>query len=438
MDDNDFDSSLKSKFENYEFSGPVPNALDRFHSRLASYPSIPWHTLYRTEIFVAATFILFTLLNSLFYLNLDRKGNSSAELKSNKKEIIDSLLLVIDRLKVKQPASVFIIDPSAKTKKEMSRTPAVDQAVEMRNASALSTGSKFHLGSVSSLPKSIYDRLTEEGVLETEDGEAFLVITDRVKQIRHQAYSFEPISIIGTGEIDSASAPQGTNSIKLRKATIANNLSSKMVNKMEDHAYTAGMGIGLAPHVDLVAGVFSQGSGGLLPRAGLTAEWIVSPHWSLETSLDYINTKVTTDKNFQSFYLPHQKPELGGLENVQLNAHLLSMPINLKYRWWLTRKQLLVMKAGYSPYLVLRNQYIYTYPEQPPNSDLSISTVEQVDQLKFNGGTLNLAVGINRLTKKKNFFEVALFYEHSVGNFGDQKLAMQLFGVRTAYSIKLR
>ncbi len=436
MDDNDFDSSLKSKFENYEFSGPVPNALDRFHSRLASYPSIPWRTLYRTEIFVAASFILFTLLNSLFYLNLDRKGNSSAELKRNKMEIIDSLLLVIDRLKVKQPASVFIIDPSAKTKKEMS-TSAMDQTVEMRNAPALNTDYRFHMGPVSSLPKSIYDRLTEEGVLETENGEAFLIVTDRVKQIRHQAYSFDPIAIIGTGEIDSVSAPPGTSHLKLRKAPTAN-LTSKMVNKMEDHAYTAGIGIGLAPHVDLVAGVFSQGSGGLLPRAGVTAEWVVSPHWSLETSLDYINTKVTTDKNFQSFYLPNQKPELGGLENVQLNAHLLAMPINLKYRWWLTRKQLLVMKAGYSPYLALRNQYIYTYPEQPPNSDLTISTVEQVDQLKFNGGTLNLAVGINRLTKKKNFFEVALFYEHSIGNFGDQKLAMQLFGVRTAYSIKLR
>ncbi len=435
MDDSDFDELLKDKFEGHEFSGSVPNALDRFHSRLASYQTIPWYSQYRTEIFVATTFILFTLFNSLFYWNFNKKEISSAQKLDNSKAIIDSLLLVIEKLHSNQPnASVFIIDPSKPAAKNVA---SMDIAPEKQVLSSLSTDSRFHIGSVSSLPKTVYERLTQEGVLETQNGEAFLIITDRVKRIRHKAYLFDPIAIVNPGEIDSVSTSKESRLIKSHKI-ILKNLPSKMINKMESHSYKAGVGIGIAPHLDLAAGIFSLGSGGLLPRAGVTVEWTVSPHWSIETSLDYTNTKLTTDKNFQSFYLPNIKPELGVLENVQIKNQLLSMPINLKYRWWLTHKQLLVMKAGYSPYLGLRNTYTYTYPEKPPYADFVISDVEQVDQMKFNGGTLNLAVGINRLIKKKNFFEVALFYERSLGKFGDQNLNMQLFGLRTAYSIKVR
>ena len=70
-----------------------------------------------------------------------------------------------------------------------------------------------------------------------------------------------------------------------------------MINKIEDHKYTTGIGINLAPHLDIVKGIYSQGSGGTTPRLGITAEWVVSPHWSFETSLDYFTTKLTVNEH---------------------------------------------------------------------------------------------------------------------------------------------
>ena len=446
MDDKDFDDLLKNKFESYEHPDVGPSARVNFYDRLASYPSMPWYSKYRTEVFVTTSFMLFTLLNGLlFWYSIDKQKNIAGELgRTKKNEITDSLISVIHQLKASQQPSVFIVDPSSKNSLKNGDNKIVPgyQNIAMHGSNpAWHTGSKFHLGSVSSLPQNIYKRLMQEGVLEAENGEAYLVITDKVKHIRRNKYEFEQrVGLTSMHEHDSLAAKNPKNKMKLPKILITNQLSSRMINEIQDQQYTAGIGINVAPHLDLVNGIFSRGSGGFTPRVGITAEWVTSPHWSIETSLDYMNTKLNVSDDFQSLNLPNLNTELGNLQSAEINTHTLSMPVNLKYRWWLTREHQLVVKAGYTPYFSVRNQYVYTYPypSRPSNSDLTINTLEQSDQTRFHGGTLTVALGINKLIKKKNFMEVALFYENSLGNVGPEKLGMQLFGIRTAYSFKLK
>jgi hypothetical protein len=449
MDDNSFDDLLKDKFEGYEHPDIGPIALTSFHDHMSSFPSLPWYSKYRTEVLVTASFILFTLLNGfIVWYGFDKKENDATDLNNGlRHQVIDSLTMVINQLKTsQQQPSVFIINPTDKKMAEL--TVAQDAIASQDNTknpgnSIHNNNTKFHLGTISSLPPDILQRLEEEDVLETKDGEAYLLISDRVRQIRHTSYTFESPSHLNIiYENDTTETAESTENIKLDLPSIKlkSRMSSKMVNKIESHNYTKGIGINLAPHLDAVKSAYSEGSGSLTPRLGLTAEWIVSPHWSFETSVDYLNTKFTVNENLQSLNLPNLNPELGNPESVEITTRTLSLPVNLKYRWWLTRKHQLVIKAGYTPYFSLRNEYLYQYPYpgRPADSDLTINTLEQKDNRGFYGGTLNVALGISKLVKKKSQFEAALFYENSLGNVGQQNLAMQLFGIRTAYSFRIK
>ena len=51
---------------------------------------------------------------------------------------------------------------------------------------------------------------------------------------------------------------------------------------------------------------------------------------------------------------------------------------------------------------------------------------------------MSVAIGASRLWHGRNQMEVALFYEKSLGSVGPQRLGMQLFGVRAAYSIRVK
>ncbi len=451
MDDSTFDDLLKDKFERYEHPDIGPDALASFRDHMSSFPSISWYTKYRTEVYVTASFLLFTLLNGyiLWYSFDKREGNTTELSNGSSHQVIDSLTMVINQLSTneKQPA-VFIISPTDKKRAQFENTKITTASASQDNiknadGTTLDTSAKLHLGTIASLPPDILERLDEEGILEQRDGQAYLLINDRLRQIRPSSFAFEtPSEIAIIYENDTLQSDESLDKVKFKLPAIRlkNRISSKVINEIEDRKYNTGVGIVLTPHLDVVKSAYSQGSGAITPRLGLTAEWIVSRHWSVETSIDYLSTKFTTYENFQSLDLPNLNPELGSPESVEIRTRTLSLPINLKYRWWLTRKHQLAIKAGYTPYFSLRDEYLYQYPYpgRPADSDLTINTQEQKDVRRYYGGTLNIALGITRVVNKKDQFEAALFYENSIGNVGQQNLTMQLFGIRTAYSFRIK
>ena len=308
---------------------------------------------------------------------------------------------------------------------------------------ALHTRSKLHLGSVASLPPGIVELLTENGVFDAENGEAYLILSDKIRVLRHISYEGDQaqgLKLLPQKEIELTNTQIKEIKIVAPKVSNTMYLSSKMINKIEAYQYKKGICIALVPHIDLVQSAFSQGYGGLTPRVGLTADWIIAPHWSVETSVDYLSTDVTVKKNFSALHLINLIPELGNIESVELTTSTLSSPVNLKYRWWLTHKNQLIVRAGYTPYFSINRQYQYRqpYPGRPAGSDKTISTLQHSDDVRFYGSTFHVGIGISKMIKKKNQLEADLFYERSPGGVGNEKLGIQLYGIRTSFSFRMK
>ncbi len=446
MDDSNFDDLIKKKFEHYEDTDS--SALESFQKLTFPQPSIPWYSKYRTEAFVISSLLVFSAINGFIFWNAnDKAKNDKKELTNNLQHRVDSLTFALQQIQSNnQQPSVYIIEPEGKETMESNKRKVVTTKQVFPTSvdrSSLHSNDKIYLGATESIPPNILKRLQEADVLKIEGGQAYLIITDRIKLIRHKSYAFEsPSELKITSTLNSIIYDDSVEKIKMElpEVKLTGHISSKLINKIEDHQHVRGVGINIAPHIDFAKGLYSAGTGGITPRFGVTAEWMVSPHWSVETSLDYFNTKMTLKNDFQSHNLPDLNSQLGDLKSVRVSTNTLSIPPNIKYKWWLTREHQLIVKTGYTPYFSFKNQYIYSYPfpGAAPDSDLKLSTVEEVDQSRYFGGTFNAVVGIGRLTKKKNQFEVALFYEKSLGSVGTQKSGMQLFGIRTAYSFKVR
>ena len=436
MDKSDFDDFMREKLENRNSPPFKQTALNQFHERMSSFRPIVWHQKYRTELFVATSLILFTLINgSIIWFGIAREKAIATTSESTMKRQIDSLMVSVQQLKNSQKqSSTAMIDPAV-AQETVNKN-------QFENDQLLHTNPKFHLRSVSSLPKDVYEKLPREGVPETKNGDAYLTITDTSNSRRQRSYTFESgdLKVIYKNDTSVIVEDDTKIAMELPPATIATRLSSKVINKIEDHQYSSGLGINVAPHIDFVKGVYQQGNGNITPRVGFTADWVFSPRWSVETSLDYMNTRLTVYKDFQSLELPNVSTDLGDIESAQITTSTLSLPINFKYRWWLTRQYQLVLKTGYTPYLSFRSQYLYSYPYpgRPVDSDLIINTSEQVDQRQFYGNTFLVSAGITKSLKKKRKIETSLFYEKSLGHVGSEKLDMQLFGIRTALWFTIR
>ncbi len=441
MDDNNFDDILKSKFRDYEYADVTSEALSAFHNRTPSFKR-QWYAAYPVGTFVAVAF-MFTVLNGLIvWYGIDANESRLTKIEGElNHKVIDSLTFVINQLRSERQTSSVIIDPYGVPAEELHHSSSRYKSRTDAGSSTGNTENRVHLGPAHSLPTAMFERLKDEGLLEIKNGEAYLVNTEKATARRQASYSSQVHSELMTRDSSDSSVSASPNAKdNVSAAKVSNLISVKMLNQIADHQYTSGVGIYLTPHVDLVVEVFSEASGSFAPRIGLTAEFVTSPHWSLETAIDYLTTKFTITDNLQSFNLPAVSSDLGTLERAQVRSRTLSTPVNLKYRMWLTQKRQLVIKAGFTPYFYLNNQYVYQYPypNRPADSDLNITTVEEKDQSGYYGGTLSTAVGIRRLIKRNSQFEASLFYERSLGKIGPEKLNLQLFGIRTAYSIRVK
>ncbi|HTJ48827.1 MAG TPA: hypothetical protein VL443_05170 [Cyclobacteriaceae bacterium] len=447
MDDNKFDDLLKSKFEDYEYSSANAPDVAGFHERLVQYPTVSWYSKYRTELFVTTSFIFFTLLNSLiFWSTLATKEETRMSLEKNfKLHIADTIAQVINQLKSQQlqqqQTQIAILNSSDHSnifKRERDHRD-MGSIVETGQPRTIDS-SLFYLGVASSIPKYFYDKLTDAGVLEIKSGGAYLNISDRVKLIRNTTYALAPPNQdLLFQSHDSLITPKAETTKTGSIAKVSNTISSKLINRIADTKYKSGIGINFSPHMDFANVAFSEGSGDVMRRLGVTVDWIVAPHWSIETSVDHFTTKVTLHEDFQKYNLPKLNPVEDGLQSVQIRAKTVSFPVALKYRWWLTSKNQLIFRMGYTPYISFHNEYRYTspYPGQRADSDVTINTVEDFNKVRFYGGTTTAMAGISKLMNKKNQLEFSLFYERSVKGMGQEKLNMQLIGLRTAFLFNL-
>ena len=445
MDDSGFDSYVRKKMENYKAPGYNREAFSQLQARLSDGQAIPWYVKYRVEALVAASLLLFTLFNVyvLFpkFNATKLTETNQTTISDNPTRIIDSLNVIIKKLNSQAPSKVYIIDPAEREESIAADSKSLRTFYKLKlSDSTQNSDVKLFLGDQTDLPLDVLNKLKELNVIALEGNEAWLVVSTQKKDAKNLAVydrsqkglelahkELQPLSI--TVNLTPPSIPT--------KPT--NEISGKTRNAIEKH-YFNGIGINLAPHVDLFGSYFTNGSGKLSPRIGFTADWVLSPQLSVETGLDYATLNFTIKKDFQKLALPNVDSQIGALQSVEISIRTASLPISFKYRRWLTAKSQMVFRVGYTPYFACRHQYVYNYSplNQPPESDLTISTIEQIDEKKFYANTITASAGLIKSLNNNKKLEASLFFENSVGNVGAENMSMKLFGIKTAYWFNVR
>jgi len=442
MDDNTFDDLLKQKLKNYEDQSIDPSALDDFHERISNFQADRWYSKRAATLALAASLLIFTGINAYLLvknLNTAEKGKiiylSDDQRHQGK---IDSLLAVIDRLQgvTLATATPYPAPISPAFHFRLVKTTAgVDPSV-------VDWTYKVGIGSRGTIPEEMYDKLQDAGFLTTENGELFLTLSKKTNLQFQTALRTRPTDLLVpvppvasfhlVALNDQVEKKKMTHSVSEGKTSLAAR------NALEKHYFNK-LGILLAPHGDVMKGIYSRGTGVITPRVGITVDWVLSPRFSVESGIDYGTTGIHfTGSEIER--APYNQ-QLGNLESATLANRLLSMPLSIKYRQWVFDKSQLILRAGYTPYGLLSKQYQYNYVRPDVNPDVDgdhISTIEKRNENKFFGSTITASAGltINR-EKSKNSWEASLFYEHGVGNGFDHS-GMQLIGLRTAYWFKLR
>lgn len=436
MDDSIFDGYIRRKMEDYEPPDAVPGPFPKFQTAYADRPR-SWYIRYRTETLIAASVLLFILFSIYFPAKIEL-DESHSQLLARPEKVIDSLKTVIRDLKNRTEGAIYVPDSNNKRTDRIADSTPLGPGIRV-TGSMQNPEVRLPI-EVADLPQDVFRKLKAWNLLEWDGERAWLIVSPRRNEATMVARTTEgtvadPVTLhrllppILTVKLDPPAS-----SSKSR-----NQISGKTRNAIEKH-YFSGVGINLAPHADLVSGSFSSGSGRVVPRIGLIADWVLSPKISVETGVDYAALKFAVSNNFQKLGLPNVDTELGTLQSAQISARTASLPVNFKYRRWITAESQLIFRVGYTPYFSLRGQYIYNYrpPNLPPGSDVTINTIEQVDDNKFYGNTISASAGVTRALRENRKLEASLFFEHSLGTVGTEKAKMNMVGVKTAYWFNVR
>jgi hypothetical protein len=117
------------------------------------------------------------------------------------------------------------------------------------------------------------------------------------------------------------------------------------------------------------------------------------------------------------------------------------LPVAFKYRQWITPAQQIFFKAGLTAYSSVDQQLQYTYQNNnSPGQDLiQVTALNHNDKARYFGTTAGVSVGVISKTKNpNNRVELSLFYEKSLGTVAQERLDLQLAGIRAAYWFKVK
>jgi hypothetical protein len=437
MDEHSFDEFIKRKVGDYEDPSYDEGAFASLDKRLTSFQRISWYKQYRTEVVVISSLILFTMLNTFITASLvGSKSENNAEHQTavivNNKNM-DSLTAIIHDLHLKNETladelkyvkSGKEINNFASAGYNRSRSQATIMKIDENYASASDANKE-------KLDRSIVDDRQVESnksfiVDNNNEGYAITPVTRALNQ-----FTSRPIVFY---------APVLKPNSKSPRENIHNkNISAKIKNDIEKH-YFAGIGVNVAPHVDGVLNVFNKSRSEFTPRVGVTADWVVSPRLSIETSVDYFATKLILTDHFERCDLPDHNDYWGPVGRATVSTRTLSSPISIKYRQWISPKNELIVRSTFTPYYALNQKIKTDYlggPYTGRGDDSSISKIQRNEVMNYYTSTAKLSIGIQHLVKERQKLEGSLFYERSLQEIHRHN-SMQLYGISLSYWYNLR
>ena len=450
MDDRDFDDIIKGKLEGLEGESYDPTALSDLRYRLAASTVKPWFANYRTELLVASSIIIVTLLNSLYSRTFNNQKfedlHDQIEVLRNDNQIAEGLQKQILEMKSVTPDTVFM---------EVHNTQYLYQIQELNRKlndfvlryekeveqPAADYGNITFLGSEKDIPDELLFLLEKYGLTRKEGGEVYLVSNDGTEQL---------LPLIPQSELNY------TSRIRFNIAEISkiegpgdgsddNYLPLSMVRELDRH-YMQGIGLNIGPWLGVSKAYFDGGSGVPKPDIGIHADILLSPSLSIETGVKYNiwNYELDDDKNLNSLNFPDVDPSIGELKTVEMDSYVLEIPVNLKYKHPFSKNLAFTSSLGYSPVIFLKQKFEYDYlltlnPGDPINStDVMVNTGTEISSPKFYNGTINLSMGVHKILKNKNYLEIALQYKHGLTEIGHEGIQPKIAGLRTGYWFKVR
>lgn len=408
MDDNRFDSILRTKLEDYHHPVIDHAAISALHQQQAVTTESSWYSRYRTEVLIGAGIVLFLILYFLGYTVLTHTisltaqqtktiNEQSAEIASLKKEV--------SRLQLLTPDTVRIIKAQ---QPDLSITPEL-----LKRISFLEESNRELMALIAN-SRAFQPRLA---------GEESMPLTSISE------FSVSPNFIVND-DIDQPAIPNQTLS-----STHEKSLSAKSIRELEKH-YSHGVGIKIGPTADIFLSQYSLGNGQLSISGGILADFILSPALGLETGIKYSERfYAMNDENALSgSTLPGVAEQLGKLQSAEVDYRLLEIPLNFKYRYPLTLKDHWIASIGYSCLVYLNEDFEYTYEFDSPSSNpTSIVSTVTTNAAKVYPGTINFSLGMSHVLKNKKIIEASLFYNHGIGTQGVEKTRAQYFGLRGTY-----
>lgn len=434
MDDNRFDEIIRDKVSGFEPVGFDPSALAGLHQNMASSFTLPWHVLYRSEIISAASVVILAtvIIWSQWFFSNQTTNEFQSEIATlnSQNSSIDELREEFKILNNTKPDTIRIYqinETSAGTTYLIEEIDALKSALA-RFQDRRSDSDMIFLGNSSQLPDKLIDLLERQGFILEKGDEMYLIASlESAPDVNRKELDLGP-----TWDTELLPYPFISGNSETSE-NVTRSISAADQRKLNRH-YWKGIGLEIGPALQAGKGSYDQGSGKPYIGFGILADVILSPSLSLETGAIYsAKSQELGSSDLQNLELPSVDTDLGPLRRAELDANTVEMPIALKYKTPLGKKNLTV-SLGYSSFLYLNEEFEYTHLNPQISSD--VVEIRNFDKISLHSGTVNANIGLQHFSTKGDKFETGIFYQKGVSKLGVEQLGSDFFGVRAVYWVR--
>lgn len=418
MDDTRFDDHIRTKIGDYEATGFDADALANLHMRLGSIRITPWYRQYSSYLLTGMGIVLATLfiVGNQWYMS-NRNADILESSLQEHRATIDILRTEVEELKNVRPDTIRIVEK---------------QPVIFRIPLPL-------LERIGSLEQQIAALLREQQTTTDDDrenrGDEMQPNWSYVSNIEMGVHGLARRSVDG----NKVSRPPLTASILVKDNNANQDLSAVTIRALEEH-YHPGIGIRIAPAVEVANGFYEHGKSQPHVSGGLQLDFILSPSLSIETGARYSRRYYEADEHngLSDLQLPGMDESAGTLQKAEMDYWVTELPLYLKYRYPFSAKSYCQGSIGYSTLFYFRQVFEYDYAFAADNRDMIIHSVYETGQTSFSPGAVSISFGLGRHLKNNKIIEASLYYQRGLGPMGLEQTNADFLGIRSAYWFTLK
>ncbi len=297
------------------------------------------------------------------------------------------------------------------------------------------------LGKVEELPQDLLDKLEDYDLLITMGNDAYLKPNDKFMPLLYKqrgTKSGEEVLVLVPLSNTNEEMVAQLRDVEEKSKGKSGLLPVRMHRELEKH-YTKGVGIMAGPTIGVYKPFFDVGKGETRPVYGMKADFIMSPSISIETGFNYIQIKseIEGQPDLSRVAKPQFDPSRGELITMEVESEFIEVPLNVKYKYPIGEGAIFG-SLGVSSVFYSSQVYDYEQSFETGNQTLNVGSGANFIPSPQYVNYANISLGITKLVKKQNSFELSITYQKSLNDMGESDFKNSLLGLRTAYWFKLR